>query len=133
MEIELMNEPHVRVIYDSDRLLGKIIWSGSPTQEQYKKPFLVLLDYAAKGNVITRFLSDTRDQGVVNPENRKWFEKEMVPAAMKAGLKRAAAITNANVFKRYYVNMIISAVNKFNMPLKVFSDEESAIQFLMEE
>jgi hypothetical protein len=133
MEKELMKESYVRVVYDSEKFLGKVIWSGSPTNEQYKKPFLVLLDWAAKGNKVSRFLSDTRDQGVVNPENRKWFEKEMVPAAMKAGLKRSAVITGANVFKRYYINMILSAVNKFNMPFKFFSDEESAVNFLMEE
>jgi hypothetical protein len=133
MEKELMKESYVRVVYDSEKFLGKVIWSGSPTNDQYKKPFLVLLDWAAKGNKVTRFLSDTREQGVVNPENRKWFEKEMVPAAMKAGLKRSAVVTGANVFKRYYINMILSAVNKFNMPFKIFSDEESAIAFLMEE
>jgi hypothetical protein len=93
---------------------------------------LFLLDFA-KTHTITRFLSDTREQGVVSPENRKWFEKEMVPAAIKAGLKRSAVITGSNVFKRYYINMILSAVNKFNMPFKIFSDEESAIKFLMEE
>jgi hypothetical protein len=133
MEKELMKESYVRVVYDPERFIGKVIWTGSPTTEQYKIPFKVLLDWAAKGNKVTRFLSDTREQGVVNPENRKWFEKEMIPAAIKAGLKRAAAVTGGNVFKRYYVNMIISAVNKFGMPLRVFSDEESAVKFLMEE
>ena len=133
MEKEIFKETYVRVVYDTERFIGKVIWTGSPTPEQYKVPFKVLLDFAAKGNKVTRFLSDTRDQGVVNPENRKWFEKEMVPAAIKAGLKRAAAVTGGNVFKKYYVNMILSAVNKFGMPLRVFLDEESAVKFLMEE
>lgn len=132
MEIELMNEPYVKVVYDKERHIGKIIWSGNPTVDQYKKPFGVLLDWAAKGNPVPRFLSDTRNQGVVSPENRKWFEKEMIPAAIAAGLRRSAAITGGNVFKRYYLNMILSAVNKFNMPFKIFSDEESAVKFLME-
>lgn len=133
MEIELMNEPYVRVVYDDQREIGKIIWSGNPKADEYKKPFNVLLDYARAGHPATRFLSDTRNQGVVSPENRKWFEKEMLPAAIAAGLKRAAAITGGNVFKRYYLNMILSTVNKFNMPFKIVSDEESAIKFLMEE
>jgi hypothetical protein len=110
-----------------------VVWAGSPTPEQYKKAFLALLDHARKGNKITRFLSDTRNQGIVNPENRKWFEREMVPAAIEAGLKRAAVITSGNAFKRYYINLILSTVNKFNMPFKIFSDEQEAINFLMEE
>lgn len=78
---------------------------------------------------MTRFLSDTRDQGIVNPENRKWFEKEMVPTAIKAGLKRVAVITNGNAFKRYYLIMILSAVNKLNVPFRIFSEEQEAIDF----
>ncbi|GAA0192906.1 hypothetical protein GCM10009122_55770 [Fulvivirga kasyanovii] len=132
MDIELMNEPYARVLYDPEKYIGKIIWQGNPKQEEYKKPFLVLLDWAQKGNVVSRFLSDTRNQGVVSPENRKWFEAEMVPASINAGCKRSAVITSGNVFKRYYLNMILAVVNKFDMPFKIVQDEESAIAFLME-
>jgi hypothetical protein len=131
MEIEIVKESYVTVTWDSERSMGKVVWSGSPTPEQYKKAFLSLLDHAKKGNKVSRFLSDTRNQGIVNPENRKWFEKEMVPAAIKSGLKRTAVITNGNAFKRYYINMILSAANKFNVPFKIVSTEQEAIDFLM--
>lgn len=64
MEKVVMSEPYVKVIYDTEKQIGKVIWSGSPTPEQYKKPFLALLDLAAKGTPVPRFLSDTREQGV---------------------------------------------------------------------
>ncbi|MBL6444733.1 hypothetical protein JMN32_00325 [Fulvivirga sp. 29W222] len=131
MEKELMNEPYARVTYDPERYIGKVIWQGNPKTEEYKLPFLKLLEWA-EDHKTTRFLSDTREQGVVSPENRKWFEAEMVPAAINAGCKRAAVITSGNVFKRYYLNMILSVVNKFDMPFKIVQDEESAIEFLME-
>jgi hypothetical protein len=83
--------------------------------------------------VVTRFMSDIRNQGVVSPESRKWFEKEMVPAAMENGLKRAAVISGSNAFKMYYINLILSSVNKFNLPFKIFNDEEKAVDFLMKE
>jgi hypothetical protein len=41
-------------------------------------------------------------------------------------------LTDSNVFKMYYLNMILSAVNKFNMPFKIFNDEDKAVAFLME-
>src|SRR6185369_4616170 len=132
MEIEVMKQPYVRVTCDPERLIGKVEWNGSPTPEQYKGAFLSLLDYSKKVKM-TRFLSDTRNQGVVNPENRRWFEKEMVPMAIKAGLKRAAVITNGNAFKRYYLNMILSSVVKLNVPFKIFGDEQEAVDFLMKE
>ncbi len=132
MEIEVMIQPYVRVTCDPERLIGKVEWNGSTTPEQYKSAFLALLEYSKKVKM-TRFLSDTRNQGVVNPENRKWFEKEMVPMAIKAGLKRAAVITSGNAFKRYYLNMILSAVVKMNVPFKIFGDEQEAVDFLMKE
>lgn len=129
----IMEEDYVKVYYDKEKELGKVVWFGIADRDQYRKPFMKLLEWAKNGHKVTRFLSDTREQGIVNPENRKWFEQEMVPAAMEAGLKRAAAISGGNVFKRYYLNMILSAINKFNMPFKIFSDEESAVEFLMKE
>ncbi|UII25964.1 hypothetical protein LVD15_22085 [Fulvivirga maritima] len=129
---EVLEEKYVKVLYDENLKLGKIIWQEdkSLTTEQYQKPFQALLDWSNSGKTVALFLSDTRDQGVVSPENRKWFEYEMVPAAIKGGLKRAAVISSGNVFKRYYLNILLNAVNKFNLPFKIFADEESAIQFL---
>ena len=98
---------------------------------EYKEPFLKLIEHSKKV-LITNFLSGTTKQGVVNPVTRKWFEKEMLPSAIKAGLKRAAAVSDSNVFKRYYINMIIGATNKFGLPIKVFSNEEDAIKWFIE-
>ncbi|MDN4164362.1 STAS/SEC14 domain-containing protein [Cytophagales bacterium LB-30] len=133
MEQNILELPYVSVIYVEEMKLGKIIWHGNPSREEYKKPFLTLVDWAKKGHEVTRFLSDTRNQGVVSPENRKWFETEMVPSAISVGLKRAAVLTDSNVFKMYYLNMILSALNKFNMPFKIFNEETKAIEFLMSE
>ena len=132
-DIVLMDESYVKVLYDPVRFIGKVIWSGNPTENKYRAPFEKVLQYAKDGHKVTRFLSDTRNQGVVSVENRKWFEKEMFPEAVKVGLKRAAAISDSNAFKRYYINMILSSINKFGIPLKIFGDEESAIAFLMED
>lgn len=129
----LLDNPHCKVLYDRDKKLGIVIWNGSPNPQEYKAAFLTLLEWAKKGNPVERFLSDTRNQGVINPQNRKWFENEMVPQAIEEGLRRAAVITSGNVFKTYYLNIILSAVNKFNMPFKIFTTEEKAFEFLLEE
>jgi len=49
-------------------------------------------------------LSDITNQGIIAPDNRKWFEKEMMPLAVEAGLKRGAIVTSGNAFKLYYIN-----------------------------
>lgn len=131
-EVVVLDESYVKVLYDPVRKIGKVVWNGTPKDEQYKLPFEKLLDYGQK-NTVKRFLSDTRKQGVVAPDKRKWFEKVMVPAAIEAGMERAAVVTDGNAFKRYYLNLILGAVNKFGLPFKICGDEQSAIDFLMEE
>jgi hypothetical protein len=133
VEKKILEATFATVYYTEEKSLGKIVWHGVPTSEDYKKPFLALIDLAKKGHSVTRFLSDIRKQGVVSPDSRKWFEKEMVPAAVENGLKRAAVVSGSNAFKMYYINLILSTVNKFNLPFKIFNDEGKAIDFLMQE
>jgi hypothetical protein len=131
MEQKNFESSCAQVYYLPDLGIGKIIWRGSVTQEEYKKPFLALVDLASKGKKVLRFLSDTRNQGVVSLESRKWFEKEMVPLAIVQGLMRGAVVSNSNMFKTYYINLILSTTQKLNRPFKVFNDEQKAIEFLM--
>lgn len=128
MEKVILDADYAKVSYFSDLKLGKIEWKRKTSSEEYQYAFITLLDYA-KNHPADNFLSDIRKQSVVSPENRRWFETEMLPAAIDAGLKRAGVIFDGNVFKKYYINMIIKVSNKFGMPLKMFNTEEEAIEW----
>ncbi|OFX24362.1 MAG: hypothetical protein A2041_09855 [Bacteroidetes bacterium GWA2_31_9b] len=116
---------YAEISYESILKVGIIVWKKKPTNEEYQNTFEVLIDFS-KTHQVDNFLSDIRNQGVVSPETRKWFETVMIPKAIDHGLKRAATIFDGNVFKKYYINMIIQATNKFGMPLKLFNTEEEA-------
>jgi hypothetical protein len=124
----LLDTDYAEVSYDSDLKLGKIEWKRKTSTEEYQYAFMIILDHAKK-NPADNFLSDITKQSVVSPENRKWFETEMLPQAIEAGLKRAGVIFDGNVFKKYYLNMIIKVSNKFGLPLKMFSSEEEALEW----
>lgn len=119
---------YAEVSYDPDLKMGKIIWKKKTPTEEYRQAFTTLLEFS-KTHEVDNFLSDIRNQGVVAPENRKWFESEMLPKAVKAGLKRAGSVFDGNVFKKYYMNMIIKVSNKFGMPLKLFNTEAEAMEW----
>jgi len=131
--IKILDEKYAVVTYMQGFKMVKIEWRDAVEFEEYKHTFETVLNHALNGNEILRFCSDIRNQGVVGPENRKWFENELLPRAVKAGLKRATVITDANIFKRYYINLIISKVNKFNMPFKICANDTEAIAFLEKE
>ena len=119
---------HAKIYYDATLKLGIIEWKQKPSNTEYQSTFEELITFSKK-NPIENFLSDIRNQGVVSPDNRKWFENVMIPKAIDHGLKRAATIFDGNVFKKYYINMIIQVINKFGIPLKLFNTEEDAIKW----
>jgi hypothetical protein len=126
---EVFNAPYATVTYDSSKRFMLLVWTGSPSIEEYKQPFIAMISFGKKLPVDS-MLSDISQQGVISPENRRWFEKQMMPQAVAAGLKRAAIVTSGNAFKLYYINLILSAVNKFPILTKLFNKRDEAIAWL---
>ena len=128
MEEEIiLDESYVRVKHIPSLKLIMVTWNGVATKDQYQGVFSHSLDYQAKiGIPVYNFLSDIRKQGVVNPENRKWFEENALPRAINQGLRRAGVVFDGNIFKKYYLNLILQATNKFKLPFKFFSSVEDA-------
>jgi hypothetical protein len=124
----VLDTDYAEVSHDSELKMGKIVWKRKTSTEEYQYAFITIVEYS-KIHKTENFLSDIRNQSVVSPENRKWFETEMIPSAIEAGLKRAGVIFDGNVFKKYYLNMIIKVTNKFGLPLKMFGTEEEAVSW----
>ncbi len=131
-ELIVLNENFVRITYHSAQQMIKVVWNGTFSKEQYQFAIESALDYQLKQSLpVENFLSNILNQGIVNPESRKWFEQVAMPRAIKQGLKRAAVVFDGNVFKKYYLNLILQASNAFKLPLKFFSSEEEAIKWFL--
>lgn len=126
----LKETPNAIISKDIEKNIGSIVWIGSCTSEQYQDVFYFLLDEQKKSG-ITRFVSDLREQAVISPDDRKWFEQVAMPMAVEQGLKAAAVVFNGNIFKKYYVNVILQSTNKFGLPVKVFTEMEPAEDWLL--
>lgn len=120
---------YATVTYNTEKRMLVLIWHGSPTSEEYKKPFNCMLEFG-RTNPVDSMLSDISKQGVIGPENRKWFEQDVMPRAAQEGLKRGAIVTNGNAFKLYYINLILSAINKFPIATKLFNNQSDAFAWL---
>ena len=131
MKKMILETDYVEIIHDSDLNLGKIAWKRKTTLEEYQVAFITMLNYSNE-NPIKYFLSDIRNQSVVSPESRKWFETEVIPKAIESGYSKAAVLFDGNVFKKHYINMLINVTNKFRVPLKMFNKEEDAIKWFAE-
>jgi hypothetical protein len=129
MNPKIFEASYAEVTYYPEHRLLVLVWTGSPSREEYKLPFLKMIDFGRK-NPVDTMLSDISNQGVVSPDSRKWFEKEMMPQAVEAGLQRAAIVTNGNAFKLYYINLILGAVHKFPITTKLFNKRHEALAWL---
>ncbi len=129
-EVLFIDESYVKVSHIPEYELIKAVWNGQINSEKYRGTYSRILDYQRDNKLpITNYMVDMRNQGVVNPNDRKWFETVAMPTAIKQGLKHAAVVTDANVFKKYYLNLILKAMNKFGVPMKLFGTEEEAISW----
>lgn len=126
----IFSENHVKITYHHNIKTVKVVWNGTFSKEQYQQAIEAALDFHLKGEFpVDNYLSDILKQGIVNPESRKWFEQVAMPRAVKQGLKRAAIVFDGNVFKKYYINLILQATNAYKLPLKFFSSEQEAIMW----
>lgn len=119
-----------KTYYDEELGIITIVWNEAPDSEEYRKPFLYMQNFAKKANSI---ISDITNQGVISVSDRHWFETEMFPKAIKAGLKAAAIVTSDNPFKKYYINMLFLTFKKFGVPMKAFSSRQSAKEWIKEQ
>jgi hypothetical protein len=129
---EVLSTDYALVTYNTVLKIGKVEWKGKASSEEYQKAIISLIQHAEKYPV-HYYLADISKQSVVSPEDRKWFENIMVPKAIGLGLKKAAVVFDGNVFKKYYVNMIIQVTGKLGLPLKMFNKEEEAVQWFLKE
>lgn len=119
--------------FPEDRLII-VTWKKIDRQlsfEEYKFAFEQSLIYQSDNQSdISYFISDTRNQGNISPNFRKWFQSEAVPKAQSQGLAKAAVVMDSNVFKRYYINHIMKTLNVFKLPFKTFGTLAEAKEWL---
>jgi len=129
-EIVIFQENFATITYHSKQEMIKVVWNGAISKEQYQMAIEKALDFHQKeGPRIENYLSNILNQGIVSPESRKWFEVVALPRGVKQGMKKAAVIFDGNIFKKYYLNLILQASNAYKLPLKFFSTEEEAIKW----
>lgn len=133
-EIVIFKENYAQLSYYPELKMVKVVWNGIATAEQYKLTIETALNFQKKeSRPIENYLSNILKQGIVNPESRKWFEQDAMPRAAAQGLKRAGVVFDGNVFKKYYLNLILQATNKYKLPMRLFTTEEEAISWFKKE
>lgn len=120
--LDIYHYPEIKVMH--------YYWKQRTLGDDYRNLFLKGLEFA-DSNPTCYFLSDICNQGIVGPDDRKWFESVAVPAAIGKGLKRAAVVFDGNTFKMYYLNMLLKTFLKKGVPMKFFRDNDEALEWIL--
>ena len=124
---------YAQIKFFNEENLVQVRWKSVPKMqlEEYQNALTLALDFQEKNSEKVKFyLSDIREQKILSPDFRKWFEKVAIPRAKKSKLKASAVIFDGNVFKKYYLNNIMNSTKKFGIPFKFFSTREDALIWL---
>lgn len=131
-EVVLENE-FVEVSFVHDYKMALIKWKSfiSIPSEKYREAFISILDFTENIRVIN-YLADTTLAGVIDPEDRKWFQSYGIDRADKNGLKHAAIVMKKDPFKKYYMNAILKfATMRSSYDMKIFNKYEDALNWLI--
>jgi len=116
------------VSYSKEHDLLEVVWKSKIVpSEEYRATW-----EATRKLVFKNFLSDGRQQGLVSPDDRKWFQSTIVKEAADKGLTTAAVVIADNPFKKYYMNMIFKVVKVSGVKMKIFTDYNKAKKWLLE-
>jgi len=127
----IQDNEYSKVYFDTDLQAGIIDWKDKKLpSEEYRAAFEKLIEYTKGKNIFVNYLADTRLQSVVSPEDRKWFQENIIPEAIKHGLQRGAVVISGNAFKKYYMNMIIRGSKMFPIEIKMFDNLDKARKWL---
>jgi len=125
-------EDRYAIVYHISDIKAVLIeWKSFKTIpiEDYKNVFNKAQELL-KNKSPENFIADNRLQGIINPEQRKWLEEVSLPESARIGMKRIAVISDMNVFKRYYLNKLLTSVNKYKIPFKIFKETNLAIEWI---
>jgi len=131
-KVQLLSNDNLDIFHYPELKIMHYYWKKRTLGDDYRNLFLKGLELAVSHST-SFFLSDICNQGIVGPDDRRWFETVAIPGAIDKGLKRAAVVFDGNTFKMYYLNMLLQTFLKKGVPMKFFKDNDQAVDWLLKE
>lgn len=120
-----------QLYYDAHLNNTVIIWKRNITSIEYRNAFETVLQ-TLKTYRTPGWIADLRNQGTVLQEDQLWFVTNVVPEAVRNGLKRIATIGfNDPIRKDYYDRMIVKSA-ELGVTLRVFNSMEESMAWMHE-
>jgi hypothetical protein len=115
--------------FKTERLL-ELVWKKNPTSAEFRDIYTSAIQFAQK-NKISFFLSDMRNEGLIDMKNLKWLEKEIIPAAIKIGIKKIAMVSEDTFYSTLYAEMLKKKLENSTIQVRIHSDKTEAKAWIL--
>jgi hypothetical protein len=117
--------------YKTERMV-ELIWKKSPSSAEFREVYKSAVQFASNHKVAL-FLSDMRNEGLINMEDLKWLENEIIPSAFKIGVSKIALITEESFYSILYAETLKKKLENPAMQVKILSDPTEAKTWLLQD
>ncbi|MEJ7646728.1 MAG: HAMP domain-containing sensor histidine kinase [Chryseolinea sp.] len=130
----LYQESYAEIFYDARVNATGVIWKGPVSSEQYRAVFRKCLEFVRSYNT-PNYIADLRQQGPIATGDQHWMFHEILPQAIRNGLKRIAGIAGNldDPLVLEYVEGINKTILKLGATQKYFSSREECFEWLQQE
>lgn len=115
----------VRLCYDANINCTLIEWRRHVTSPEYRNAFEAVLQ-TLRSYSTPAWIADLRKQGSIDVEDQKWFMTNVLPEAVRCGLKRIGAIGFTNPVRKSYYDSMIAKTAELGIELRVFETMDQA-------
>jgi hypothetical protein len=115
--------------YKTERLI-ELIWKKNPRSDEFRTAYDAANLFAQSHKTLF-FLSDMRKEGLTNMDDLKWLVKEIIPAAIKVGVKRIALVSEENFYSALYAETLKKKLENSLIQVRIFADVIEAKAWLM--
>lgn len=130
----LFEDAYAEIFYDANINATGVIWKGGVTSEQYREVFIKCLEFVKYYNT-PNYMADLSKQGPISRGDQRWMFEEILPLAIKNGLKRIAAI-RSDMFHPLigeYHSGLNATILRLGAEQRYFKSREDAFDWLHQE
>ncbi|MBL7856529.1 MAG: hypothetical protein JNM57_02480 [Cyclobacteriaceae bacterium] len=115
--------------YDANLNVTVIHWKKNVSSEDYRITFTKVLETLKVYNT-SAWIADVRNQGHIEDADQLWLLQNIIPEAVKNGLKRLAAVGFHDPSKKAYYERLKSGLAELGIQYRVFSTLDEATQWM---
>ncbi|HTE29781.1 MAG TPA: HAMP domain-containing sensor histidine kinase [Chryseolinea sp.] len=130
----LYQEPFAEIFFDARVNATGVTWKSHVTSEQYRNVFRKCLEFVRSYNT-PNYIADLTHQGPIESNDQRWMFEEILPPAIRNGLKRIAAIRtdfDDPLVKEYHEGLHANFL-KLGAEQRNFSSREEAFEWIERE